>query len=277
MIKTPSTKSKEQNAKIVANQNIRGPYYKIIVEAPEIAIKALPGQFVSIKIADDYEPLLRRPFSIYRTQGNSIEILYEIVGQGTEVLSRKKSGEHLDIIGPLGSGFSYHLLLAAYRLPILICGGVGVAPMFFLAEQITSDYPKFDIEVLIGAKTAKQVLCENEFKKLGCSVTISTDDGSKGFKGRVAGLLEKMLNNRLIEEERPMFYACGPRPMLREVSRLAYAYRIPAQISLEEHMACGIGACFGCAVKTREGFKRACKEGPVFNAGEIVWPSKGGL
>ena len=271
MIQTQSTKSKEQNAKIVVNQNIHGPYFLIIIEAPEIAIKALPGQFVTVKLSQNYELLLRRPFSIHRAQGKTIEILYEVVGRGSKILSQKKPGEALDIIGPLGSGFSYHLLLAAYRLPILICGGMGVAPMFFLAEQIISDYPKFDIEVLIGAKTAKQILCENEFKKLGCSVTISTNDGSKGFKGRVTKLLENILSDRLIEEERPMFYACGPRPMLREVSRLSKEYKIPAQISLEEHMACGIGACFGCAVETREGFKRACREGPVFNAAEIVW------
>jgi dihydroorotate dehydrogenase electron transfer subunit len=270
-VKTHSAQRTAHSARVVVNKNIQGPYFKIIIEALEIAIKALPGQFVTIKIAEDDEPLLRRPFSIHRAQGKTIEILYEVVGKGTEILSQKKVGEDLDVIGPLGSGFSYHLSLAAYRLPILIAGGMGVAPIFFLAEQITNDYPKFDIEVLVGSRTAKQLLCENEFKKLGCSVKISTDDGSRGFRGKVTQLLENMLSDSLIRQERPMLYACGPRPMLRKVYRLVSEYKIPAQISLEEHMACGIGACFGCAVKTREGFKRVCKEGPVFNAGEIVW------
>jgi dihydroorotate dehydrogenase electron transfer subunit len=124
--------------------------------------------------------------------------------------------------------------------------------------------------VLIGAKNKNQILCEKEFKKLGYDVKIATDDGSRGFKGKVTELLEKILLSA-VSCQLSAVYACGPRPMLKEISRIANIYKIPAQISLEEHMACGIGACLGCVVNTKEGFKRVCKDGPIFNAKEIVW------
>jgi dihydroorotate dehydrogenase electron transfer subunit len=150
---------------------------------------------------------------------------------------------------------------------------MGVAPLFSLAEKIKSHKvtksQSHKVLVLIGAKTKKQILCENEFKKLGCSVKIATDDGSRGFKGYVSDLLKKFFSTANCQ---PLaIYACGPGPMLKEVAAVAKKYNIPAQVSLEEHMACGIGACLGCVVNTQDGFKRACKEGPVFNAGQLIW------
>ena len=138
---------------------------------------------------------------------------------------------------------------------------MGIAPLVFLAEKLKSK-----AEVFIGGKTKKQILCEEELKKLGCDVKIATDDGSLGFKGLVTNLLKK----RLREKNKPlMIFSCGPKAMLREIANISKKYKIPAQISLEEHMACGIGACFGCSVETRFGYKRVCKEGPVFDARDI--------
>jgi dihydroorotate dehydrogenase electron transfer subunit len=264
-------------ARLLYNKRIGNDYFRFALEAPCIAHKAIPGQFVNIKLTDAVEPFLRRPFSIHRVGNKNIEILYEVVGPGTEILSKKKPQEYLDVIGPLGTGFSYHLLLTDHRLPILVAGGMGVAPLIFLAEklaEIKNQRAKIKIIVLIGTKTKKQILCENEFKKLGCDVKIATDDGSKGFKGKVTDLLRDFLRTTN-DERRTTIYACGPHPMLKEIANISQKYNILAQISLEEHMACGIGVCLGCVVNTKNGYQRVCKEGPVFAADEIVWEDNG--
>jgi dihydroorotate dehydrogenase electron transfer subunit len=148
---------------------------------------------------------------------------------------------------------------------------MGVAPLLFLAEKTKIQYQGSRIQVLIGAKTKTELLCEKEFKELGCEVKIATDDGTKGFKGKVTGLLEKILLTTQYSAHSTTIYACGPRPMLKATSRICGEYHIPAQISLEEHMACGFGACLGCVVNTKEGLRRVCKDGPVFTADQILW------
>lgn len=262
----------QTKVKVIKNIEVVKNYYKILLSSGQMARLCEPGQFVEIKVADSYDPLLRRPFSIHRIRGKNLEILYEVVGKGTQILSQKKVGEYLDIIGPLGNGFDYQLPITNYQLPILVAGGMGVAPLIFLAEQIkkrNTQYAMHNTLVLIGAKTRNHIFCEKEFKDLGCEVKISTDDGSRGFKGKVTDLLNKVLSS--IQYPVSRIYACGPRPMLKEIAALSRRYNMPAQISLEEHMACGIGACLGCVVDTQDGYKQVCKEGPVFNAEEIIW------
>jgi len=263
-------KTFQLKAKILAQVKIKDNYWHCEFSAPQIAKKALPGQFINIRVSDKCEPLLRRPISIHRINGGRVNIFYEVVGIATEILAQKKTGESLDIIGPLGNGFKYE----GVKEQIIVAGGMGVAPLIFLAEKLAKRKVQSTkagkTKVLIGAKTKSQILCEKEFKKLDCDVKIATDDGSQGFKGRVTDLLKNLLP--ITNYQLPItVYACGPRPMLKEVSCISKKHNIPAQISLEEHMACGIGACFGCSVNTTEGFKRVCKEGPVFGADEIVW------
>jgi len=258
----------QAKAKLIYNKKINHDYFHCGLEAKNIARVSLPGQFVNLKITETFDPLLRRPFSIHRAKGSTIEILYEVVGKGSRILSQKMAGEYLDIIGPLGNGFS----VSDSRLAVLVAGGMGVAPLMFLAQTIRKPL------VLIGAKTKNHILCADEFKKLGCEVKIATDDGSLGFKGYVSELLKKTLATG---DRRPAtIYACGPKPMLKEITDISKNYKITAQISLEEHMACGIGACLGCVVETRNGkreprtqfeYKRVCKDGPVFNAEEIIF------
>jgi dihydroorotate dehydrogenase electron transfer subunit len=281
----------QAKAKIVYSKRIKGSYFKSILSSPRIALGALPGQFVNIKLNNCYEVLLRRPFSIHRVNGPNIEVLYEVLGKGTQILAQKKPAEYLDIIGPLGKGFNLEPCTLDH-VPILVAGGMGVAPLIFLADKLaqgTRHKTQTKRLVLIGAKTKKQILCEKEFKKLGCDVKIATDDGSRGFKGKVSDLLRKVLvtghraQGTGVKIKRlapcalyhePILYACGPRPMLKEIANISKKYNIPAQISLEEHMACGMGACLGCAVNTENGYQRVCKEGPVFAADEIVWEDK---
>ncbi len=262
-------------AKLLYNKRVKENYFHCALGAPKIALKASPGQFVNVRITDTLEPFLRRPFGIYRVKGKTIEILYEVLGKGTEMLSLKKAGEYCDIIGPLGEGFDTtsprHHVTTSH---VLVAGGMGVAPLVFLSERLTEiPNPKsqIPITVLVGAKTKNQILCEKEFRELGCAVHVATDDGSKGFKGKVTQLLKVFLRDNETTRQRATIYACGPRPMLKEVAKISAQYHILAQVSLEDHMACGIGACLGCVVSTKDGYKRVCKEGPVFRTDKIIW------
>lgn len=258
-------------ARLVENTRVKGAYWRCVLSAPQIARLALPGQFINLKLENDPGPLLRRPFSIQRVRAGRIEVLYEVLGPGTVIFSSKQKGERLDVIGPLGNGFAIPRLRPG-TCSIIVAGGMGVAPLSFLGErlaQIREQRTKNKNIVLIGAKTKGQILCEKDFIDSGYSVKIATDDGSRGFGGYVSNLLKKELSALSLKPS--VIYACGPKPMLKEVASISKKHNIPTQISLEEHMACGIGACLGCAVNTRSGFQRVCKEGPVFNAREIIW------
>ena len=252
--------------KILQNRQVALHAYKMTLAAPAIAKGAKPGQFIVVRTIDLSQPLLRRPFGIHSVKVPNMDILYELAGLGTKLLSQKMAGEYLDVIGPLGNGFD----LQAAR-PVLISGGLGVAPLVFLAEKLKRQKPI----VLLGARTKTHILCDKEFKALGCDVKIATDDGSKGYKGFISDLLMTYLPSQ--EGDLKLMtniYACGPNPMLKAIAGIASQRNIPAQVSLEEHMACGIGACLGCVVNTTRGQKRACKDGPVFDAREIVWRDK---
>lgn len=254
----------QEKTKILANKKLAQDYFKLSLLSMRIPIAAVPGQFVQIRVSDAPFPFLRRPLGIHRIGSKRFEVLCKVVGRGTEILSQRKPGGYLDIIGPLGNGFD--LKPKTYNLrPILVAGGMGVAPLVFLAEKLLNR----KILILLGAKTKSEILCEGEFRRLGCKVEVSTDEGSKGFKGKVTELLRGLLST--MNNELSTIYACGPRPMLKEIATISKEHNIPAQVSLEEHMACGIGACLGCVVNTKEGFQRVCKEGPVFDSEEIIW------
>jgi len=255
-----------QRVKIRANTRQAQHCYKLVLEAPAVAKAAKPGHFLMVKVSDGMEPLLRRPLSIHRVgaAAGTVELLYEVVGPGTGILSQKKAGDHLSVIGPLGNTFSFNAKTPDAHA-VLVAGGMGVAPLMFLAQRLKAD----TVTVLIGARTSAHVLCASDFRKLGCDVRIATDDGSSGFHGRVTGLLDTILARKA--QAVPALYGCGPKPMLKAMSGLCGSYGAAAQISLESHMACGIGACLGCVIQTRQGFQRVCKEGPVFQADEVVW------
>jgi len=254
--------------KVLSNRKMEPDCFKMAILAPRIAITARPGQFVHLRCQEELEPLLRRPFSFHRINGGSFEILYKVIGRGTNLLAKKKKGDTIDTLGPLGNGFNIiRNSKFEIRNSILVAGGMGVAPLLALGERLAG---RRNTLVLIGARNKKEVLCENEFKQLGAKVQIATDDGSRGRKGLVTDLLKKVLRNTKYEI-RNTIYACGPKPMLKEIARLSSSLGISAYGSLEENMACGVGACLGCAIGTREGYKRVCKDGPVFNLREIKW------
>ena len=266
----------QDKAKILANIHVKEDYYKLAFDLPGVARISRPGQFLMVRINQGYKPFLRRPFSIHKVSPRAIEIIYQVVGQGTRVLSQKTVGEYLDILGPLGNGFDLSGL--SYPLTtILVGGGMGVAPLFFLAQRLISKKGKSKNQrpvILIGAKTKRAVLCKKEFASLGLGVKISSDDGSAGFKGRVTELLKRVLRTAQLSRlaaEQYRIYACGPKAMLGEIAVIAKKYGIPAQVSLDEYMACGLGVCLGCMLKTRDGQQLVCKDGPVFDISEISW------
>ncbi len=270
---------RDVRAVILSNRETVSGYFKMTLAAPFIAKNAMPGQFVMVRLSHSMDPLLRRPLGIHRlkAQGsrlNGIEILYEVVGRGTGILAKKRQGDFVDILGPLGNGFTLPLSTIHYPLStILIAGGIGVAPLFFLAEklqEIKNQKMKIKIIVFIGAKTKRLILCEEEFKKLGAEVHIATDDGTRGYRGFVSKLFEKFLRTTN-NGRRTTIYACGPQPMLQRIFDVCKPKGIECQVSLEREMACGFGACLGCAVEVKDGFyKLACKDGPVFNIDELV-------
>jgi len=261
----------QQKLKVLLNKKIRDGFYHIRFASAAIARSALAGQFVQIRVNDTFDPLLRRPLGIHRVDKGTFDCLYTVVGKATQILSQVRTGVSVDVVGPLGQGFNY-TLTANRSTPILIAGGMGVAPLVFLAERFAAlrkGAASGPLQVIIGARTKSHILCLNEFRKFKCQVHVATEDGTAGSKGYATDVLEDVLSTdgcRLTT-----MYACGPHPMLAAVASLARKRGIAAQVSLEAHMSCGIGACLGCVVETTHGQKRVCKEGPVFSAQEVIW------
>ena len=236
---------------IVSNVALTDSVYKMVLEGDTSAITA-PGQFVNIKLDGLF---LRRPISVCDYDGQTLTIVYKVVGKGTEDMSAMVPGIKLDILTGLGNG--YDLTLSG-ETPVLLGGGVGVPPMYNLAKKLLAEGKK--VSVILGFNTKSEIFYEEEFKALGCDVTVTTVDGSYGVKGFVTTALETM--------DYSYFYTCGPEPMLKAVHK---ASKTSGQMSFEERMGCGFGACMGCSCKTLTGYKRICKEGPVMQKEEIVW------
>jgi len=256
-------------AKIVSNKKLKNNYWHLEFDSGIIAKNSGAGQFVEVKVNDGMDPLLRRPISIHSTRGAKVKLLYEIIGKGTQILSARKPGDFLDVIGPLGNGFEYAGIVKkpGKRKNILVAGGMGVAPLVFLVEKMGLCKPL----ILIGARSKEQILCSREFNALGCKVIIATDDGSLGFKGKVTELLKEVLSEIQQANKPENIYACGPQLMLKAVAQISCENNIASQLSLERHMACGFGACLGCVISTKSGYKRVCKDGPVFSGKELTW------
>jgi len=236
--------------KILSNEPLTSNVYKMILESKEEII-AKCGQFINIKLDGFY---LRRPISICDFSSNTITIIYKVVGKGTEVLSSFTSGVELDCLVGLGNGYDTSKTSAK---ALVIGGGVGVPPMYALTKKLLKENK--EVKVILGFNTKDEIFYENEFKALGCEVEVTTVDGSYGTKGFVTDAMNCSYD---------YFYTCGPLPMLKAIYNKSTT---SGQFSFEERMGCGFGACMGCTCKTNNGYKRVCKEGPVFIKEEIVW------
>ena len=235
---------------IVSNTALTENVYKMVMRGETCAITA-PGQFVNIKLDGLY---LRRPISVCDVCGDELTIIYKVVGKGTKQMSQMSEGK-LDVLTGLGNG--YDLTLSGDH-PVLLGGGVGVPPMYLLAKRLIAEGKK--VSVILGFNTKNEVFYEEQFKALGCDVTVTTVDGSYGVKGFVTDALKEI--------DYTYFYTCGPEPMLKAVYK---ASSTSGQMSFEKRMGCGFGACMGCSCKTITGYKRICKEGPVMKKEEILW------
>ena len=235
---------------ILSNTALTDSVYKMVLCGDTSAIGGC-GQFVNIQLDGMF---LRRPISVCDYDDETLTIVYKVVGKGTEAMSAMAAGTKLDILTGLGNG--YDLTLAGNK-PVLLGGGVGVPPMYNLAKKLIAMGK--EVSVILGFNTAAEIFYEEEFKALGCTVTVTTVDGSYGVKGFVTDALP---------ETYTYFYTCGPEPMLKAVYR---ASKTSGQMSFEERMGCGFGACMGCSCKTLTGYKRICKEGPVMKKEEILW------
>ena len=241
---------KQSLFEIVENTALTESVYKMVLKGDTSAITA-PGQFVNIQLEGLY---LRRPISVCDVQGDRLTIIYKAVGKGTRLMSQMTCGT-LDVLTGLGNG--YDLTLSGDK-PVLLGGGVGVPPMYLLARQLLAEGR--EVRVILGFNTKAEVFYEEEFRKLGADVTVTTVDGSYGMKGFVTDALKNM--------EYTYFYTCGPEPMLKAVYKASVT---SGQMSFEKRMGCGFGACMGCSCKTITGYKRICKEGPVMRKEEILW------
>jgi dihydroorotate dehydrogenase electron transfer subunit len=264
---------------VVLNEQISPGYCRIRLTAPREIMHAKPGQFVMVRVYEGIDPLLRRPFGIYdlgsfepeypdAPKQHYIEILYKVVGRGTGILLSLHRNDYLDVLGPLGNGFDQG---SPDQEKILVGGGFGLAPLYFLAKQLV---PKSKVKVFIGGRRKEDILCVTEFERLGIEAYVATDDGTLGSMGLVTEVLENYLaggaNDRTI-------IACGPGPMLKSAAAIAERHGISCQVSLESNMACGVGACLGCVTKgsghsdENPDYRCVCKDGPVFDAREILW------
>ena len=242
---------KQSIFEIRSNVALTDTAYKMVLAGDTSAITA-SGQFVNIQLDGLF---LRRPISICDYDDETFTIIYKVVGKGTEAMAAMAPGTKLDILTGLGNGYDISLV---GEKPVLMGGGIGVPPMYNLAKKLLAAGK--EIQVILGFNTASEVFYEEEFKALGCSVTVTTVDGSYGVKGFITTPLENM--------DYDYFCTCGPEPMLKAVYK---ATKTPGQMSFEERMGCGFGACMGCSCKTLTGYKRICKEGPVMMKEEILW------
>ena len=236
---------------ILSNESLTDSIYKMVLGGDASAITA-PGQFINIRLEGKF---LRRPISVCDYDKDTLTIIYKVVGKGTDQMCHMTAGDTLDILTGLGNG--YDLTLSG-QSPVLLGGGVGVPPMYNLAKALLAQGKS--VSVILGFNAKTEIFYENEFKALGCQITVTTVDGSYGKKGFVTDALKDM--------EYTYFYTCGPEPMLKAVHRSSVT---SGQMSFEERMGCGFGACMGCSCKTLTGYKRICKEGPVMKKEEILW------
>ena len=248
---------------VVANEKLCPRFYRLSFDAKTMAKEVQPGQFIHIRVRDGLEPFFRRPFSVYRAQ-KYVEIFYEPIGRGTEVMASYKKGDQIDVLGPLGNPFS--LPPKGIKQVVMIGGGIGIAPFLILSDLLKKK-GTYELILLYGGRTKDHVYPMKEFKANGCKIHVATDDGSAGVKGRVSELFSKIN----VDPKTTYLYTCGPHAMMRAVQVFAKKNYLQGQAACEQLMACALGACLGCSIKTTKGYKTVCYDGPVFDLNEVIF------
>ena len=251
---------KQVLAPIISNNEVTPETHLIWLESPQVASEAKPGQFVMVRCGENAEYPLRRPLSIHQLSNNKLSFLFTVVGKGTYWLSQRQAGDNIDLLGPLGNGYSIHP--ASHHL-LLVAGGIGIAPLGFLAQKALNQ--GCSVTLLLGAPTATQ-LYPRHFLPDEAEIIIATDDGTTGKKGMITNLLPNFTGYA------DQIFACGPIAMYQTMSLNKQRLKGKSvQISLEVRMGCGRGVCYGCTVRTKNGLKQVCKDGPIFDLDDILW------
>ncbi len=256
-----------RKATVASNKRCTSNLYLIELAVEDIPQCLQAGQFIHLKIPGMESHILRRPFSVFKANSNasSLTILYQVVGHGSLRMTELALGDEVDILGPIGHGWRLPCVKSG-KTALLVAGGVGAAPLFMHAQDLLD--AGFEVSVILGAQTKEaHVLLDSYRSLLGVKVEVATDDGSLGYKGFCTDLLKQ----KLVSNKPEYLACCGPEPMMKAVSQMCCAARIPCAVSLEKRMACGIGCCLSCVVSTKAGNKRACVDGPVFDAAEVIW------
>ncbi len=255
---------RQEIASVKANVELMPQAHLVWLESPQIASQAWPGQFVMVRCGDGEEYQLRRPLSIHQREGSKIALLFSVVGRGTQWLSQCQPGDKLDLLGPLGKGFSIH---PDSKKLLMIAGGIGIAPIRFLADEAVK--LGLSATLLCGTPTNHRYPPERLPPKI--ELVTATEDGSIGKKGMITDLLPDFIS------EAGQIFACGPLPMYRNLAENFPQLKKPVQISLEVRMGCGLGICYGCTVKTKSGLRQVCQDGPIFELGDIIWEEMVGI
>lgn len=262
---------------VLKNEEIQPQFFLMKIALPGDFCKPLPGQFIMIRVAGLVEPFLGRPISIYsfsrKKSSSEIELLYRVVGKGTQILSGLISGSHVEIHGPLGGGYK---IFPEKENIVFIAGGIGVAPLSMLAQYFCKDagVAPYCLSFYVGAKTAKEIVGLDKLTELCGNMHLCTDDGTSGQKAFVTRAFQKDIKK--YDPANTAVYACGPRGMMKTLAGILAKTGFHCQVSLEERMACGTGACMGCAVAVKDEsgksvYKRVCSDGPVFNLEDVIW------
>ncbi len=249
-------------AEIVENTAITPDIFKLTLRPLDSFSEPLPGQFFMLSVSESHDPLLKRPFSIFNFKDRELQFLYRIRGRGTRLLSEKKQGQRISLTGPFGK--SYPQPDKSTQEVWIVTGGLGIASLNFMINRLTGEGQR--LKVLYGARTGPELRILEDIRVK--EILIATEDGTEGFTGTVLDLFNSYSMNL---QPSSLIYACGPQAVLSFIDQKAQERGIKAYLSLEERMACGFGVCLGCVIKTKEGYKRVCKEGPVFREGEVIW------
>lgn len=252
----------QADVQITAIKLIADETYSLIFRAPELASLVRPGQFINIRVDAHFDPLLRRPYSISNVYADTCEIVFTVVGKGTKILSEKKIGDMINIIGPLGNTFGYEKV---FTTAVIVAGGIGVAPFPFLIRALQQR--ERIVHTFLGARNRFRIIRDGL-----PNLRVATDDGSEGFHGTVIDALEEFWSSHTLDT--PMIFACGPNKMLQATQRFAAEKNIPCELSLESEMACGVGICQGCPIERTAGERKyalVCTDGPCFDSQNIIF------
>jgi len=256
----------QEKCRVIRLERLSADTWRLFLSAPKVAAQARPGQFVMLGLNPGYDPLLRRPFSVHCTDGDELVLYFRVVGKGTAWLSAARPGDELPILGPLGKGFR---LMPAPA--VLVGGGIGIAPLLLLAKELAGDNNPATAIILAARSAPDLTPLAESFRPWAANLLFATDDGSLGRKGRADEALFS-----LSPAPDVVVYACGPPPMLAAIARFCLKEKIACQVSIESAMACGMGACLGCATPAASGdhgqYVHVCVDGPVFDAEALPWP-----